>query len=105
MYVYLYVYVCLCDVAQTAVTSSLKNFYSLSLSLLIIVFSFKVLLCSVLFICVEQQHSWGLGRLIFDVSREALPTQHITNTKGRTSRPQRDSTPQFHELGGRRPKL
>jgi len=87
MYIHLYAlaYVCAFDAAQTVVMSSLEILYSLSLSLLLKVLSLKVLLCSVCLICVEQQHFWGLGRLIIEVSREALPTKNTTNTKGRTS--------------------
>jgi len=85
MYIYVYVYMCVCDAAQTVVMSSLKILYFLFLSLLIIVLSLKALLCCVSFICVEQEHSWVLGCLIIEVSRVALPKQHITNTKRRTS--------------------
>jgi polysaccharide pyruvyl transferase WcaK-like protein len=67
MHVYVHVYMCVCDALQTVVMSSLTILYFLSLSLLIIVLSLKALLCSVSFICVEQQHSRGLGRLIIKV--------------------------------------
>ena len=101
MYVYVHVCVCVCDAAQTVVMS-LKILYFLSLSLLLIVLSLKVLLCSVSLICVEQQHSWGLGRFIIEVSREALPTQNVTNTKGRTSMPSAGFEPTIPRI--RRPQ-